>query len=162
MTCHPKLKSVNKFIFKYLDLPNMDKEVKRLFTPKLMISFWSARKLSSYLVRAKLYPTEKTVGSFKCGGKGCEFYINLNETSTFTSTVTGETYIKNQDVWSTFWLAISVKFSMLGRVLTCFGQDRTITKVTWESMIRDLHTGNNICLTIFVPLAIAFSYRMSH
>ena len=63
MTYHPKLKSINKIILKYLDLPYMDKEVKRVFTPKLVISFRSARKLSSYLVTAKLYPTERTVGS---------------------------------------------------------------------------------------------------
>ena len=73
----------------------MDKDVKRVFTPKRMISFRSARKLSSYLVRAKLYPTERTAGSFKCGGKSCEVCINVNETSTFTSTVTEETYIIN-------------------------------------------------------------------
>ena len=68
----------------------MDNEVKRVFTPKPMISFRSARKLSSYLVRAKLYPTERIVGSYKCGGKRCEVYINFNKTSTFTSAVTGE------------------------------------------------------------------------
>ena len=69
MTYHPKLKSMNKVILKYLDLLYMDNEVKRVFTPKPMISFRSARKLSSYLVRAKLYSTYRTVGSFKCGGK---------------------------------------------------------------------------------------------
>ena len=31
-----------------------------------MISFTSARKLSSYLVRANLYPIDKTTESFKC------------------------------------------------------------------------------------------------
>ena len=67
-----------------------------MFTPKPMISFRSARKLSSYLVRAKLYPTERTVGSYKCSGKRYEVCVNSNETSTFTSTVTGETYIINQ------------------------------------------------------------------
>ena len=40
MTYHPKLKSMNKVI-KYLDLLYMDKEVKRGFTPKPMISFQS-------------------------------------------------------------------------------------------------------------------------
>ena len=30
-----------------------------------MISFGSARKLNSYLVRANLYPAERTVGSFR-------------------------------------------------------------------------------------------------
>ena len=55
----------------------------------------SASELSSFLVRAKLYLTERTVGSYKCGGKRCEVCINVNETSTFTSTVTRETCIKN-------------------------------------------------------------------
>ena len=95
MTYHPKLKSMKKLVLKYLDLLYMDNEVKRVFSPKSMISFRSVRKLSSYLVRAKLYPTERTVGSYKCGGKRCKLYINVNETSTFTSTVTGETHIIN-------------------------------------------------------------------
>ena len=67
-----------------------------MFTPKAMISFCSARKMSSYLVRAKLYPEERTKerrkkGFFKCGSKRCEVCLNVNETSTFASTVTGET-----------------------------------------------------------------------
>ena len=64
-----------------------------MLTPKPMISFRSARKINSYLVRAKLYPEERTKVSFKCGSKGCEVYLNVNETSTFASTVTGETLI---------------------------------------------------------------------
>ena len=73
----------------------MDNEVKKVFSPKPMISFRSARKLSSYLVRAKLYPTGRTVGCYKSGGKRFEVCINVNETSTVTSTVTGETYLIN-------------------------------------------------------------------
>ena len=73
----------------------MDNEVKKVFTPKPMISFRSARKMASYFVRAKLYPEEWTKGSFKCGSKRCEVCLNVNETSTFTSTVLGETYIIN-------------------------------------------------------------------
>ena len=95
MTYHPKRKSMKKVILKYLDLLYMDNEVKRVFNNKSMISFRSARKLSSYLVRAKLYPTERTVRSYKCDGKRCEVCINVNETATFTSTKTGETYIIN-------------------------------------------------------------------
>ena len=57
-----------------------------------MISLRSARKLSSFLVRAKLYPIEQTVGSFKCNGKGGQACLNVNDTDTFTSTTTGETY----------------------------------------------------------------------
>ena len=51
--------------------------------------------MTSYLVRAKLYPGERSKGSFKCGSKRCEVCLNVNETSNFTSTVTGETYIIN-------------------------------------------------------------------
>ena len=71
----------------------MDKEVKRMLTPKPKVSFQSARKISSYLVRAKLYPTKRTVGSYKCDGKRSEVCVIVNQTSTFTSTATGETYI---------------------------------------------------------------------
>ena len=55
-----------------------------------MISFRNAKKLSGYLVRAKLYPIERTVGSFKCNGKSCRSCLNVNEMDTFTSTTTGE------------------------------------------------------------------------
>ena len=43
--------------------------------------------MSSYLVREKLYPEERTKGSFKCGSKRCEVCLNVNQTSTFDSTV---------------------------------------------------------------------------
>ena len=95
MTYHPKFKSINKVILKYLDLPCVDNEVKKVFTPKPMISFQSAWKLSSYSVRSKLYPTERTVGSYKCGEIRWDICINVNEKTTFTSTVTWETYIIN-------------------------------------------------------------------
>ena len=65
----------------------MDQEVKEIFTPKPMVSFRSARKLSSYLLRAKLYPLERKVGSFKCKGKRCQ-----NETDSFDSSVTKQGY----------------------------------------------------------------------
>ena len=37
----------------------MNEDVKSVFTPALMISFRSARKRSSYLVRAKIYLLER-------------------------------------------------------------------------------------------------------
>ena len=47
---------------------------------------------SSYLVRAKLYPLNRSVGSFKCNKPRCEICVNVIETDTFTSIVTGKTY----------------------------------------------------------------------
>ena len=43
----------------------MNEEAQRVFMPGPMITFRSARKLSSYLVRAKLYPLERTVSLSK-------------------------------------------------------------------------------------------------
>ena len=66
----------------------MNDEVKRVFTPKPMVSLRSSRKISSYLVRARLYPIERTMGSFRCGSKRCEVCKYITETDTFTSSVT--------------------------------------------------------------------------
>ena len=112
----------------------MDNESKRVPTPKPVISF--RRKLSSCLARAKLYSTEKTVESYKCGEKRYEVCINVNETSTFTSTVTVETYVTNHrfdcNERCLIYLLTCNKFksSMLGRLLTSSAQDETTTKVT--------------------------------
>ena len=65
----------------------MDQEVKKVFKPKPMVSFRSARKISSYLVRAKLYPLERKFGSFKCKGKKCQTCLNA-----FASSVTKKEY----------------------------------------------------------------------
>ena len=59
--------------------------------PGAMVTFRSCRKLSSYPVRAQLYPLETVTGSCKCDGKRA-VYLNVNETSIFISSVTHETY----------------------------------------------------------------------
>ena len=45
-----------------------------------MVTFRSSKKLSSYLVRANLYPIERVTGSCKCRGKRCAVCLNVNET----------------------------------------------------------------------------------
>ena len=71
---HPLLKFLSGIIDKNLSTLYMDKEVKKVFTLRSMVSFHrhSARKLSSYLIRAKLYPLERTVSSCKCKSKRCQ------------------------------------------------------------------------------------------
>ena len=44
---------------KYQIILYKDETVKRVFTPFPMVSYGNARKLSSYLVRAKIYPLER-------------------------------------------------------------------------------------------------------
>ena len=63
---HPLLKSLGSILNKNYYLLQMNDEVKKVFSLRPMVSFRSARKLSSYLVRAKLYPVERKVGSCKC------------------------------------------------------------------------------------------------
>ena len=72
VTYHPILKNIGNIIRKNLYLLHMNEEAKKVFTPEPMISFRSARKLSSYLVWAKLYPIERIVESFKCNGRSCQ------------------------------------------------------------------------------------------
>ena len=92
VTYHPLLKQVKGILHRNMYLLNMNVEVKQAFTPVPMVSYRSSRKLSSYLVTAKLYPLERIVGSKGCGKKCCEVCVNVCETDTFTSTVTGETF----------------------------------------------------------------------
>ena len=66
ITFHPLLKDVGNIIHKNLYLLYTDQEAQRVFTPEPMITFRNARKLSSYLVRPKSYPLERTVDSCKC------------------------------------------------------------------------------------------------
>ena len=79
-TYHPGLKNIDKIINRNLHLLYMDQEFNKVFTPK------------PALVRAKLYPLERKVGSFKCKGKRCQTCLNVNEMGYFASSVTKEEY----------------------------------------------------------------------
>ena len=73
----------------------MKDEVKKAFTPGPMVSFQATRKLSSYLVTEKLYPLERSIGSFKCNGKRCQVCINVTECNTLSSPVDKKEYVIN-------------------------------------------------------------------
>ena len=61
----------------------MDQKVKEVFSSQPMVSFRSARKLTSYLVRAKVYPLERRVGSYKCCCNRYQICQSITETETF-------------------------------------------------------------------------------
>lgn len=65
-----------------------------------MIFFPSARKLSSYLDRAKLSYLEKTVVSFQCKRKRCQTCHNVKKGEIFTSTTTDKTFKTNHKLTS--------------------------------------------------------------
>ena len=98
MTYHPILNSLNKIIRDNMYLLNMNEEDRRIFSIEPMVSFRSARKLSRYLVRAKLYPLQRKVGSSKCDKRRCEVCNNVTDTPIFSSTVTGNTFKINHSL----------------------------------------------------------------
>ena len=57
-----------------------------------MASFCSARKINTYLVRAKVYSLERRVCSFKCGARLCQVCLNVTEIEMLTSTSTNQTH----------------------------------------------------------------------
>ena len=59
VTYHPILQALNDIIKRNLNWLYTDNEVKNLFSPGPMVSFRSARKLTGFLVRAKVYPLER-------------------------------------------------------------------------------------------------------
>ena len=70
----------------------MDKQAKKVFPVAPIVSFKIVRKLSSYLIRAKLYPLQRTVESLKCNKARCEVCLTTIETDTFISAATGQSF----------------------------------------------------------------------
>ena len=97
VTYDPLLNKLSSLIHRNLYLLYMNQEIKNVFTPKPIVLFRSARKISGYLVRAKLYPLEREAGSEKCGQSRCEVCLNIEKTDTFTSTKTGESFKINHN-----------------------------------------------------------------
>ena len=94
---HPLLKSLSQTIHDNLYFLYMNEELKDLFPSGPMISFRCSRKLRTYLVRAKLYTLNRSVGSSKCKRARCQICTNVNEIDTFTSTFTEKTYRINHE-----------------------------------------------------------------
>ena len=80
------------FVVTYHPLLKSFQNAKEVFMPGPMVTFRSTRKLISYLVKDKLYPLERVTGSCRCHGKRCAVCPNINEKSTFTSSVPHEVY----------------------------------------------------------------------
>ena len=66
VTYQTLLNKLTSITHKNLYLLYMNQEVKNVFTIGPIVSFRSARKISSYLVSVKLYPLERTISSEKC------------------------------------------------------------------------------------------------
>ena len=95
VTHHPFLNCLSRIIIKiFYTWPVKLKQ----FSPGPMVSFRSARRISSYLVRAKLYPLERFLGWKQCKKRRCDVCANVTETDAFSSTVTGEIFQINHEL----------------------------------------------------------------
>ena len=70
-------------IRKNLQLLHADEEAKKMFSSVPFVSFRSTRNLKSYLIRSKIYPLERKIGSKKCKSKRCLVCLNVSETDDF-------------------------------------------------------------------------------
>ena len=169
VTYHPRLKALIKVItHENLNLLYMNDEVKDTFTPKLriplrpMVSFRNFQKLSSYLVRAKLYPIERTVGSRKCSKNRCEVCENVQNSDTFKSSVTSQTFTINDP--------LTCDDKCLVYLFTCKTCSKQYTGETtdqfkWnnyksESLRDENLVCKNIGMNIFIVMVIMVSLRM--
>ena len=92
---HPLLNKLSSVIHRNLYLLYMNQEVKNVFTPGPIVSYRSARMINSYLVKAKLYASERKVGSEKCDKSRCEVCLNIQEIDNFMNTTTGNSFKLN-------------------------------------------------------------------
>ena len=83
VTYHPKLANMSNKMRNHQRIFNFDEEVKKLFLDSFFVSFRSARNLKSHLVRSKVYPKERKVGSRKCGKASCRVCDNVQNSDIF-------------------------------------------------------------------------------
>ena len=68
------------------------KEVKKVFTPTLFISFRYGYSLRNFLVIARVYPIFRKKGTFSCWKSRCETCCNIKQMNTFERLVTKKVY----------------------------------------------------------------------
>ena len=70
------LNCLSRIIKDNLNILCMNREAKGVFPSGPIVLCTSARRISIYLVRAKLCPLEKCVGSRQCKNHRCEVFTN--------------------------------------------------------------------------------------
>ena len=98
VTYQPSLNCRSRINKENLNILYMSSEAKAVFSPGPMVSFKSACKISSYFVKAKLYPLQRFVGWRQYKKRRCKVCTNVTETDTVSSTVTGETFQINYEL----------------------------------------------------------------
>ena len=160
VTYHPVFKSIGKIIYDNLYLLCINKELKHLFTLRPMVSYRGSRKVGSYLVRAKLYQIERSVGSFIVKDCIARFVYMLMRRTFFpvrlqekrTKLIINLTALRNR--WFISLLVINVENNMLVKQLTLFARGGIITNLTLVDMRLAYYGCKKTCTNIFVIVNI--------
>jgi hypothetical protein len=98
---NPSLPSIGSTINKYWDILNLSKTpaTKYIYENfKPIVAFKRPKNLSNYLVRSDFYANSGVIfKSQSCNSSRCTHCRNINHASTFTSSVTGETFDMRQN-----------------------------------------------------------------
>ena len=92
LTFNSVLENFNNVIRKHVTILYRDRAVKALFTPAPFVAYRTGYSLKSHLVRAKVYPLERIVGSQRCNKPRCQTCRNVTETCTFQCSVDKKVY----------------------------------------------------------------------
>ena len=92
VTYNPRLSKLGNIIRKHLPILYSNTEAKTVFSPAPFVSFRSGYSLTNHLVRAKVYPLERKVGSHKCGRSRCQTCNNVQISDTFESFTDKKSY----------------------------------------------------------------------
>ena len=68
-------------------------DLKKTFTPRLVVLFQGARKLRNNLLTAKLCPLQRSVGSCKGKDKRYQVCMNVAKSNTFSSSVKKKEFV---------------------------------------------------------------------
>ena len=74
-----------------------DSVVRIVFSSAAIVFYRTAKKIKDYIVRSKLCPVEKKVGSSRCGIPRCQVCTSIQVTDTFSSFVTKSAYKINHN-----------------------------------------------------------------
>ena len=93
-TYNPAFNQIRQILNRHRHILNDDDRLKEVFPSTPLLSFRRPRNLRDLTVSAKLRPVDQVEpsGCRKCNAKRCSVCPFINESTKFTSTVTGETF----------------------------------------------------------------------
>ena len=86
------LRNLSTILWKNFNILYSDAEVRTVIMPSPFVAYRSAQNFKIFLVRSKVCPLERTVGSSKCDSKRFQVCLNVSETNIFETFQTKKQY----------------------------------------------------------------------